>query len=403
MFYYSEYWDGLYSDYTGDRPMMGQKTLATLLAVLLVGGVAGFAGGWFVGAAQQPGGDAQTVTRTVTGFLTATLTQPATTITKTLVSTVTTVAEGATPTRPAELRGDIEIDGSSTVYPITEAAAEEFMKRYPGVKISVGISGTGGGFKRFVIGETDINDASRPITRSEAEAAAKNGIEWIEVPIAIDGLAVVVNIRNDWVDCLTVSELREIWKPDSKVTKWSDIRPNWPNQPILLYGPGPDSGTFDYFTERVVGKAKSSRTDYVASEDDAVLVAGVEAERYALGYFGYAYFVEARDRIRVVPVRDDAIAGAGCITPTDETVGTFEYPLSRPLFIYVSKKSWETKPALREFVIFYIENGVQLVRKVGYTPLPAEYYSAATILLKNGIIDKLYTLAAKVWRNAGPV
>ncbi len=386
--------------------MMAQKTLATILAALLVGGVAGFAGGWFIGSAQQPGGDAQVVTRTVTGFLTevrtltATITQPAATITKT--QTVTAGAGGGTQTPPADLRGDIEIDGSSTVYPITEAAAEEFMKLYPGVKISVGISGTGGGFKRFVTGETDINDASRPITRSEAETAAKNGVEWIEVPVAIDGLAVVVNIRNDWVDCLTISELREIWKPDSTVTRWSDIRPNWPNQPILLYGPGPDSGTFDYFTERVIGKAKSSRTDYVASEDDNVLVAGVESEPNALGYFGYAYFVEARDRIKVVPVRDDAKAGAGCVTPTDETVKTFEYPLSRPLFIYVSKKSWETKPWLREFVIFYVENGVRLALKVGYTPLPEEYHRAATILLRNGIVDKLYTLASGVWRNAGP-
>jgi len=370
--------------------MMTQKAWATVLVFLLVGGIVGLIGGWLIGSSQQQAQQGErviTVTRTIT---------------ETKQATVTVTAGGPPTQTPAELRGEIVIDGSSTVYPITEAAAEEFMKRWTNVKISVGISGTGGGFKRFVVGETDINDASRPILRSEHETATKNGIEWIEVPVAIDGLAVVVNVKNTFVDCLTISELREIWKPDSTVKKWSDIRPGWPDQPILLYGPGPDSGTFDYFTERVVGKSKASRTDYVASEDDNVLVAGVEAEQYALGYFGYAYYTEAKDRIRVVPIRDDKIQDSTCVTPTDETVETFEYPLSRPLFIYVNKKSWSEKPWVREFVIFYLENGVQLVRKVGYTPLTPEYYNAAAALLRSGITDKLYALAAAVWKNAGP-
>ncbi|MEN2974786.1 MAG: PstS family phosphate ABC transporter substrate-binding protein [Candidatus Caldarchaeales archaeon] len=385
------------------------KMVGLILAFLIVGGVIGYVGGWLASSASTPQPTPTTVTKTqvVTEKTTVTLGQGQTAVqtvekTKTVTERITTTIGPQTLT-PVQLAGDIIIDGSSTVYPITEAAAEEFMKLHPNVKISVGISGTGGGFKRFVVGETDINDASRPITKSEAETAQKNGIEWIEIPIAIDGLAVVVNRQNDWVDCLTISELKKIWEPDSKVSKWSDIRPGWPSAPIILYGPGPDSGTFDYFTERVVGKAKSSRTDYVASEDDNVLVAGVEAEKYALGYFGYAYYPHAADRIRVVPIKDDKIAGAECITPTDDTVRTYKYPLSRPLFIYVNKKAWMEKPALREFVIFYVEKGDSLVRKVGYTTLASEYYVVAAHLLRVGFLDKLYTISAvPEWRNAGP-
>ncbi|MDW8360479.1 MAG: PstS family phosphate ABC transporter substrate-binding protein, partial [Candidatus Caldarchaeum sp.] len=280
-------------------------------------------------------------------------------------------------------------------------AAEAFMKLNPKVDISVGISGTGGGFKRFVVGETDINDASRPITKAEAETAAKNGIQWFEVPVAIDALVIVVNTRNNWVDCITISELKRIWEPNSTVRTWRDIRPEWPAQPIKLYGPGPDSGTFDYFTERVVGKAKASRTDYIASEDDNVLVAGVEREQYALGYFGYAYYPEAKDRIRPLKVRDDR-AGGQCIEPGDETAKTFVYPLSRPLFIYVNKKAWDTKPHLREFVYFYVENRVQFVKKVSYTPFPDHYYTKALSLLKSGIYEGLYELTRLKNENAGP-
>ncbi|MEM3155065.1 MAG: PstS family phosphate ABC transporter substrate-binding protein, partial [Nitrososphaerota archaeon] len=301
------------------------------------------------------------------------------------------------------LAGDILIDGSSTVYPITEAVAEAFMKTYPAVKISVGISGTGGGFKRFIMGETDINDASRPILMSEAQTAEANGIRWIEIPVAIDGLVIVVNRENDWVECLTFSELKKIWEPESTVTKWSDIREGWPDEPIRLYGPGPDSGTFDYFTERVIGKLKASRTDYIASEDDNVLVAGVEGERYALGYFGYAYYPYAADKIKIVAVRDDSIPDASCVTPTDETVSSYKYPLSRPLFLYVNKRSWDEKPWLREFVYFYLENGERFVKQVSYTPLPSNYYKMAVATLKAGITDGLYSLSQiSMWKNAGP-
>jgi phosphate transport system substrate-binding protein len=318
----------------------------------------------------------------------------------TVQRTVTVTAGGATT--PVKLSGKIVIDGSSTVYPLTEAAAEEFMKLHRDVQITVGISGTGGGFKRFVIGETDINDASRPILKSEAETAAKNGVEWIEIPVAIDGLVVVVNPQNNWVDCITISELREIWKPDSKITRWNQIRPEWPDAPIKLYGAGPDSGTFDYFTERVVGKTKASRTDYVASEDDNVLVEGVAAEKYALGYFGYAYYYENPGRLKVLKVKDDAQPGAECVEPNDDTVSRFVYPLSRPLFIYVNKKMWNEKSALREFVIFYVENGARFAKKVGYTPLPADYYKVAAALLRAGMLDGLYGLTTVVLKNAGP-
>ncbi|MEM1945822.1 MAG: PstS family phosphate ABC transporter substrate-binding protein [Candidatus Caldarchaeum sp.] len=316
-------------------------------------------------------------------------------ITKMVTSTLTP------GTGISDLSGEIIIDGSSTVYPITEAAATAFMQQHPKVSISVGISGTGGGFKRFVVGETDINDASRPILKSEHETAVKNGIGWIEIPIAIDALVVVVNRQNDWVDCITISELKKIWEPNSKVKLWSDIRPEWPNQPIKLYGPGPDSGTFDYFTERVVGKAKASRTDYIASEDDNVLVAGVQAEKYALGYFGYAYYPEAKDKIRPLSIRDDR-AGGQCVEPKDETASSYTYPLSRPLFIYVNRKSWDEKPHVREFVLFYVENGAKLVKEVGYAPLPEHYYGKAAALLKAGIFEGLYELTFLNNRNAGP-
>ncbi|MEM4280769.1 MAG: PstS family phosphate ABC transporter substrate-binding protein [Candidatus Caldarchaeum sp.] len=319
--------------------------------------------------------------------------------TKTVTTILTTTV--AAQDSMSELSGEIVVDGSSTVYPITEAAATAFMQKHPKVSISVGISGTGGGFKRFVVGETDINDASRPILKAEHETAIKNGVAWIEIPVAIDALVVVVNRENNWVDCITISELKKIWEPNSSVRLWRDIRPSWPAQPIKLYGPGPDSGTFDYFTERVVGKTKASRTDYVASEDDNVLVAGVEAEKYALGYFGYAYYPEAKDKIRPLLVKDDR-AGGQCVEPSDETASTFTYPLSRPLFIYVSRKAWEQKPHLREFVLFYVQNGASLAKQVSYTPLPDHYYAKAYILLRASVFDGLYELTFLKNRNAGP-
>jgi len=377
--------------------------IANLLVVVAL--VVGLVGGFFAGSLTGTGGAAATATTTVTVGAGATVTSTTTvvqqnTVTTTVVSTTTTTV--GMQEKPIELSGSITIDGSSTVYPITEAAAEDFMKLYPKVSVTVGISGTGGGFKRFIIGETDINDASRPILKTEAETATKNGIKWIEVPVAIDGLVVVVNRANTWVDCITISELKELWKPDSTIRTWRDLRPQWPAEPIVLYGPGPDSGTFDYFTERVVGKLKASRTDYVASEDDNVLVAGVEGERNALGYFGYAYYPEAKDKIKIVPVRDDAVQGAQCLIPTDETVSTYVYPLSRPLFIYVNEQAYKTRPELKAFVIHYVKNGATFASKVAYTPLPEKYYATAALLLEAGIYGGLYQLSQIAWRDAGP-
>jgi len=373
------------------------------IANILVGValVVGLLGGYFAGVSM--GGAATTQTVTVGGGATITITQTQTvggeaTVTITRTQTITQAQQ----TIPGELSGTITIDGSSTVYPLTEAAAEDFMKKYPKVSITVGISGTGGGFKRFVVGETDINDASRPILKAEAETATKNGITWIEVPVAIDGLVVVVNRANTWVDCFTITELKELWKPDSNVRTWKDLRNEWPDEPITLYGPGPDSGTFDYFTERVVGKLKASRTDYIASEDDNVLVAGVEGERNALGYFGYAYYPEARDRIRAVPVKDDLKPGSQCIEPSDATVATYQYPLSRPLFIYVNEQQWRQKPELRAFVIHYVRNGADIAHRVAYTPLPTKYYEAAAILLEADLYGGLYQLSQIHWHDAGP-
>ena len=269
-----------------------------------------------------------------------------------------------------ELAGTIEIDGSSTVFPITQAVAEEFYKEHSDVRVNVGVSGTGGGFKRFQVGETDINDASRPIKSSEAETCAANGIEYIEFTIAIDGLAVMVNPQNTWVDYLTVEELNLIWKPDSTVDSWNDVRPEWPDQPIRLYGPDTDSGTFDYFTDVINGDEGVSRSDYTASADDNVLVQGIAGDQNSLGYFGYAYYAENTDKLKIVPID----GGNGPVVPSDETVKTGQYaPLSRPIFIYVNKASLE-RDVVKSFVTFYMENAEQLVTEVGYTPQPSSVY-----------------------------
>ena len=268
------------------------------------------------------------------------------------------------------LTGTIEIDGSSTVFPITQAVAEEFQKSHSDVRVNVGISGTGGGFKRFAAGETDISDASRPIKDSEAQTAADNGVEYIEFQVAIDGLSVVVNEDNTWVDYLTVEELDMIWNPNSTVFRWNDIREEWPDQPIHLYGPGTDSGTFDYFTEVIVGEVDASRADFTASEDDNVLVQGIAGDQYALGYFGYAYYVENTDTLKIVPID----SGSGPVTPSDATINAGQYtPLSRPLFIYVSKVAL-ARAEMKSFVRFYMENAIQLVTEVGYTPYPSSVY-----------------------------
>ncbi len=269
----------------------------------------------------------------------------------------------------------VKIDGSSTVYPITEAVAEEFQKAKKGaIKVTVGISGTGGGFKKFCRGETDISNASRPILKQEMEVCAKNGVRYIELPVAYDGLAVVVNPRNNWATCMTVEQLREIWKPESqgKTFKWKDFDPKWPDMPIKLCGAGSDSGTFDYFTEAIVGKAKASRGDYLASEDDNVLVQFASRERGALCYFGLAYVEENKGKIKAIQIKNPKTGE--CVAPSLETVRSGKYqPLSRPLFIYVNVKSME-RPEVKEFVDFYIKNAEKLSRQVGYIPLPSKFY-----------------------------
>ncbi len=268
------------------------------------------------------------------------------------------------------LSGTIEIDGSSTVFPITEAVAEEFNKVAPKVRVNVGVSGSGGGFKRFTVGETDISDASRPIKESEAATAKENGIEYFGFLVGVDGLSVMVSPQNDFVECLTIGQLHEVWKPESAIQKWSDLNPAWPDKRVNLYGPGTDSGTFDYFTEEVNGEAGLSRADYTASEDDNVLVQGIRGDRNALGYFGYAYYAENMDKLKLVAVD----SGEGCMTPSVETIANGAYsPLSRPLFIYVSKASL-ARPEVREFVKFYMEHGADLTAEVGYVPLSAQDY-----------------------------
>ena len=275
-----------------------------------------------------------------------------------------------------KLSGEIKIDGSSTVYPITEAIAEEFRAAQPNVKVTVGVSGTGGGFKKFSRGETDISDASRSIKESEATACKENNISYLELSVAYDGLAVVVNPQNDWTTGITVAELKKIWEPEAqgKIMKWNQIRPEWPDAEIHLFGPGVASGTFDYFTEVIVGEAGKSRGDFTASEDDNVLVQGIEGDKYGLGFFGVAYFEENKDKLKLVPVDN----GSGPVLPTLETVrnGTYK-PLARPLFIYVNGAS-EARPEVKEFVKFYLEVVPQLAQEVGYVPLPQEEYAKQT-------------------------
>ncbi len=268
----------------------------------------------------------------------------------------------------------IKVDGSSTVYPITEAIAEEFQKTNANVKVTVGIAGTGGGFKKFCAGETDISDASRPIKAVEAEACTAKAIEYIELPIGYDGLAIVVNPENTWLKDITVSELKTLWEPEAqkKITKWNQVNPAWPNEEIHLFGPGTDSGTFDYFTEKVVGTQGKSRGDYTASEDDNVLVQGVSSDKYALGYFGVAYYEQNKDKLKLLGVDEEK--GKGGVVPNYENVVKGAYhPLSRPLFVYVATKSLD-KPEVKGFMDYYLVNAAKLVKEVDYIALPDEDY-----------------------------
>lgn len=263
------------------------------------------------------------------------------------------------------LSGSIRIDGSSTVAPLSEAAADEFQQKNPGVRVTVGTSGTGGGFEKFCRGEIDIADASRQIEDDEKALCRKNGVEWAEVQVANDGLAVLVNKDNDFVKCLTVAELRKIWDQGSRVKNWNQVRSSFPNRPIELYGPGTDSGTFDFFTKAINGEEGRSRTDYNASEDDNVLVQGVAGNAGALGYFGLSYYEQNQDKLKLVEVD----GGNGCVAPSKETVqnGTYK-PLSRPLFIYVSREALRRRE-VREFVRFYIDNEEQLTKRALFIDL----------------------------------
>jgi phosphate transport system substrate-binding protein len=273
----------------------------------------------------------------------------------------------------AQAQSTVKIDGSSTVFPVTEAVAEEFQKTTK-KKVTVGVSGTGGGFKKFCRGETDISGASRPITKAEIEECKKNGVVYLEMPVAFDALSVVVNPKNTWLTQISIEELKKIWEPaaQGKIMRWNQVNPAWPDRPIKLFGAGTDSGTFDYFTEAVTGKSKASRGDFTASEDDNVLVQGVSRDVDAMGFFGYAYYAENRDKLRAVPI---TWKGSKAIAPSFESVldGTYQ-PLSRPIFIYASTTGLQ-RPEVREFVEFYNKHAEKLVKEVKYVPLPPVAYT----------------------------
>lgn len=280
-----------------------------------------------------------------------------------------------------ELSGQVKIDGSSTVFPITEAVAEEFGKKHPQVRVVVGTSGTGGGFKKFALGEIDINNASRAIKDSESQAAKEKGITYIAIPVANDGITVVVHKDNTWVDKLTVAELKKMWEPNSQVKTWKDVRASWPDKKINFYGPGTDSGTFDFFTEAINGKAQVSRSQFTKSEDDNVLVQGVEGDKNSLGYFGFAYYVSNKSRMRAVPIDN----GSGAIIPSEETINSGKYaPLARVVYIYVSKQA-VVRPEVQEFVRFYINSASTLVKDVGYVPLSNAKYKTASAELDKAL------------------
>jgi phosphate transport system substrate-binding protein len=285
----------------------------------------------------------------------------------------------------------VKIDGSSTVYPITQAVAKAFQKTPEGkaVDVSVAFSGTRGGFKKFCSGEIDISDASRPILKSEMETCKKNQVAYIEIPVAFDALTIVVNPQNNWVDKLTLAELRKMWEPaaQSKIKTWQQVRSSWPNRPLKLFGPGSESGTFDYFTEAVMGKVDVSRTDYVGSENDEVIAKGVSSNANALGYFGYAYYVEHKDKLKAIPVD----SGKGAILPSPEAAQKNQYqPLSRPLFIYVNSRSTQTKSDVREFTTFYLKNAEQIVKEVNYIPLHPESYHQAQVHFYQGKVGTVF-------------
>jgi phosphate transport system substrate-binding protein len=297
--------------------------------------------------------------------------------------------DGPTATPKPRLSGSVAIDGSSTVYPISEAVAEEFIKEHGEVKVTVGLSGTGGGFTKFCNGEIDISDASRPITQKEIDACTAKNIQYIEIPVAYDALSVVVNSQNNWITCITTAELKKMWEPAAQgtVTNWAAVNSAWSaGGNLKLYGPGTDSGTFDYFTEHVIGKAKDSRADYTPSEDDNVLVQGVAGDKSALGYFGLAYLEENKSRIKGIEVD----GGKGCVAPSAKTVEDGTYPLSRPLFIYVSKDA-STRPEVKAFVDFYLENAATLSGDVGYVQFPPAFYTKINTIWTSGTVGSIFS------------
>jgi phosphate transport system substrate-binding protein len=287
----------------------------------------------------------------------------------------------------------VKIDGSSTVFPISEAVAEEFQKVNPEVKVTVGISGTGGGFQKFCAGETEISNASRPIKPTEVELCGKNGVEYIELPVAYDGLSIVLNPKNTWVDHLTTEELKKIWEPEAqgKITRWNQVRPGWPDKELRLYGAGVDSGTYDYFTEAIVHKEHASRGDYTSSEDDNVIVQGVANDELALGFFGFAYYEENQDKLKVAAIDDgNDDNGKGPIAPSSDTIRVGSYqPLSRPIFIYVNKAAAD-RPEIASFLKFYLAKAEELVAEVQYIPLPGAAYSLAQSRLDRRVTGSLF-------------
>lgn len=304
----------------------------------------------------------------------------------TLAGTFAAAALGlAAPAAGAET---ISIDGSSTVFPITEAMAEDFMITSPDTPVTVGVSGTGGGFSKFCNGETDISNASRPIKPTEMQACMEAGIEYIEIPVAFDAITVVIHPDNTWATEMTVEQLATLWAPEAQgtITSWNQIDPSWPDETIELYGPGSDSGTFDYFTDEIVGEEGASRGDYIASEDDNILVIGVEGDVNSLGYFGYAYYFENQDRLQSVAID----SGDGPVAPSPQTVNNGTYtPLSRPIFIYVRRDSLE-RPEVQAFVNYYLGNVETIVPEVGYVPLSDAVYATAQQLIDERTVGTVY-------------
>jgi len=290
-----------------------------------------------------------------------------------------------------QLSGRVKIDGSSSVYPLTEAVAEEFQRQNPKVRVTVGISGTGGGFKKFARGETDINNASRPIRQEEDQECRKNGIAYIELPVAYDAISIVVNPANNWCDYLTVEELKRVWEPKAqgKITRWSQVRKGFPNRPLRLFGAGADSGTYDFFTAAIVGKEHTSRGDYTASEDDNVLVQGVAADVNALGFIPFVYYEANRQRLKLVAVQCECHNNGKPVKPNEKVVRENRYHLARPLFIYVNRRSAD-RPEVSSFVEFYLRKAAQLAREVGYVSLPKQAYELAIERLRKRITGSMF-------------